>query len=282
MIIIRSISEMQAYALRKRRQGLSIGFIPTLGALHEGHLSLLSQARAKNDLTVVSIFVNPLQFGPKEDFKRYPRTEKKDLNLLKAAPTDVVFIPTPQDMYGDSFSTHVRLEGALTTFWEGASRPGHFDGVATVVAKLFSIVQPTRAYFGKKDYQQLRVIQRMTEDLNFPVQIVSCRTLREADGLAMSSRNRYLSSKEREEAVKLYQSLYLGRELIEQAAMKKSQQIIGRLTQVLSSIPKSRIDYIAVADPLTLEPQKVVRRPVWLAVAVRIGTTRLIDNVVVA
>ena len=279
MKIIRSVADMQAYALHKRQKKFRIGCVPTMGALHAGHLALVDHSRTQNEVTVVSIFVNPLQFGPREDLKRYPRTEARDLRLLRKEFADVVFIPEARDMYDAAFSTRVQLRGSLTELWEGAVRPGHFDGVATVVAKLFSIAQPARAYFGQKDYQQLRIIQRMVQDLNLPVEIIPCQTLREADGLAMSSRNRYLSSKEREEAVKLHQALYLGRELIEQKVMKNPAQLVRRLTQILSTIPKSKVDYVAVADPITLEPQKTIRRPVWLAAAVRIGKTRLIDNV---
>ena len=280
MKVIRSLKEMQSYALHKRGQGRSLGFVPTMGALHEGHVALVTQARRENDLTIVSIFVNPLQFGPKEDFRRYPRTEARDLRLLRDT-ADVVFIPSAPEMYPAGFTTQVDVRGSLGSLWEAASRPGHFNGVATVVAKLFALVLPTRAYFGQKDYQQLRVIQRMTADLNLPVQIIPCRTLRESDGLAMSSRNRYLSAREREEAVKIQQALYLGEELIVQQAMKKPEQIVRRLTQILAAIPKSRVDYVAVADPLTLEPLKTLRRPLLLAAAVRIGKTRLIDNVII-
>ena len=281
MKVIRSIAEMQAYARHKQRKGFRIGFVPTMGALHAGHLSLTRLSAVENDVTVVSIFVNPLQFGPKEDFRRYPRTEAADLRALRDTPTDVVFMPSAKEMYPNGFATRIQIGGALTTRWEGAHRPGHFDGVATVVAKLFDAVQPTRAYFGRKDYQQLRVIQRMAADLNLPVQVVPCPTVREADGLAMSSRNRYLSAKERDEAVKLYQALYLGQELITQKVMRKPEQLVKRLTTVLKGIPKSRVDYVAVADPETLEPLKKLQRPVWLAVAVHVGATRLIDNIVI-
>jgi pantoate--beta-alanine ligase len=281
MKIIRSVADMQAYALHKRQKNISIGFVPTMGALHAGHLSLVSQSQAKNDVTVVSIFVNPLQFGPKEDLKRYPRTEARDLQALRKEFVNVVFIPKATAMYDATFSTHVHIKGSLGSLWDGAARPGHFDGVATVVAKLFSIVQPSRAYFGEKDFQQLRIIQRLAHDLNLPIEIVPCKTLREPDGLAMSSRNRYLTPKEREEAVKLHQALYLGQELISQKIMKNPEQLIHRLTQILLGIPKAKVDYVAVADPITLEPQKKIQRPVWLAVAVRIGKTRLIDNRVI-
>lgn len=281
MKIIRTVKEMQLFSRRARTQRLEIGFVPTMGALHDGHVALATRSKAECDLTVVSIFVNPLQFGPKEDFRRYPRTEKADIAMLQKAGVDVAFIPTVTEIFPQGFQTQVRV-GALASRWEGAARPGHFDGVATIVAKLFGAVGPDRAYFGQKDFQQLRVIERMTADLSLPIQIVRCETVREADGLARSSRNRYLSPREREEAVKLYQALYLGRELIEQRVMMDASRLSRRLGQVLTTIPKAKVDYIAVADPETLEPQTKIHRPVLLALAVRIGKTRLIDNIVIA
>jgi len=251
-----------------------------MGALHEGHLSLVKRARRENDVVVASIFVNPLQFGPKEDFKKYPRTLTKDLTLLKWEKTDVVFTPTAQAMYPEGYEAKIRVP-SLDTILEGAIRPGHFQGVATVVAKLFNIVQPSRAYFGQKDVQQVRVIERMIKDLNLPVRLVACRTVREKDGLACSSRNRYLSPKERDEAVKIYQALFLGRELVSEKIMLRSGQLIKRLNQIFSKIPKSKVDYIAVVDPETLAPMQKIRRPALLAAAVRIGKTRLIDNIII-
>jgi pantoate--beta-alanine ligase len=252
-----------------------------MGALHEGHIALVRRARRENDVVVVSIFVNPLQFGPKEDFKKYPRTIARDLALLKAEKVDIVFTPTAQAIYPEGFATRIRVP-SLDAILEGASRPGHFQGVATVVLKLFNMVQPTRAYFGEKDYQQVRVIRRMIEDLNCPVRLVACPTVRESDGLAMSSRNRYLSKKEREEAVKIHQTLFLGRELVSGKIMLNSRQLIRRLTQVLAKIPHSKVDYLAVVDPETLESMNKIRRPAILAAAVRIGKTRLIDNIVIS
>jgi pantoate--beta-alanine ligase len=278
--IIHSVSEMQSWASRVQGQRFSVGFVPTMGALHEGHLALVRRARRENDAVVVSIFVNPLQFGPKEDFKKYPRTLAKDLKLLQKEKTSVVFVPSASMMYPAGTSAKVSVP-ALDHALEGAARPGHFDGVATVVAKFFHIVQPTRAYFGQKDYQQVRVIDRMIKDLNMPVHLVACATVREVDGLAYSSRNRYLSNREREEAVKIYQALFLGRELVSEKIMKKPAQIVKRLHQIFARIPKCKVDYIALADPETLEPLKKIRRPALLAVAVRIGRTRLIDNIVI-
>jgi len=281
MKIIESVSAMQAFAYKTRRQGHTIGFVPTMGALHEGHASLVHRARLENDVVVVSIFVNPLQFGPKEDFRKYPRTAARDLALLKAEKADVVFVPTVQSMYPAGFATRIRVP-SLDAILEGASRPGHFQGVATVVLKLFNMVQPTRAYFGEKDYQQVRVIRRMIDDLNCSVRLVACPTVREPDGLAISSRNRYLSKKEREEAVKIHQVLFLGRELVSEKIMLDSRQLIRRLSQILAKIPGSKIDYIEVVDPETLEPMQKIRRPAILAAAVRIGKTRLIDNIIIS
>jgi pantoate--beta-alanine ligase len=281
MKTITSIAEMKATVHKFKQGNKSIGFVPTMGALHEGHLSLVRRARRENDQVVVSIFVNPLQFGPKEDYKRYPRTLKRDLELLKQERVDFVFTPSVVEMFPPGFSTHVGVPAYAQTL-DGPFRPGHFRGVVTVVAKLFAIVRPTRAYFGEKDYQQCRIIDRMVQDLDIPVRVVVCPTVRESDGLAASSRNRYLSSKERDEAVKLYQALYLGRELIEQKIMLDSQRLEKRLKQVLSHIPRSRVDYISVVDPLSLEPMKRIHRPALLAAAIWIGKTRLIDNVIIS
>ena len=281
MKVISSISEMQSWALNARRQGWSLGFVPTMGALHHGHRSLVQRARRENDAVIVSIFVNPLQFGPKEDFKKYPRTFAKDLALLKNEKVDIVFAPTAQAMYPEGCSTTLRVP-SLDGILEGAVRPGHFQGVATVVAKLFHIVQPTRAYFGEKDFQQVRVIDRMIKDLNWPVRLVACPTVRDPDGLASSSRNRYLSPREREEAVKIYQALFLGRELVAEKIMRKPDKLIKRVSQIFSKIPKGKVDYLVIVDPETLEPMKKIRRPALLAVAVRIGKTRLIDNIIIS
>ena len=280
MKIIESVHAMQSLALDLRRRGKSVGFVPTMGALHAGHASLVQRARRENDVVVASVFVNPLQFGPKEDFKIYPRTTTRDLDLLKKERADIVFMPSAAAMYPEGFSTRIRVP-ALDVVLEGVFRPGHFQGVATVVAKLLNIVQPSRAYFGDKDYQQVRVIRRMIEDLNIPVRVIACATVREKDGLAMSSRNRYLLKTEREEAVKIHQALFLGRELVVGKIMLEPRSLTKRLAQIFAKIPTCKIDYIAVADPETLEPMKRIRRPALLAVAVRIGKTRLIDNIII-
>src|SRR4029077_9469581 len=272
MKILHSIADMKTTALKLKHGKKSVGFVPTMGALHEGHRTLIQRARHENDHVVVSLFVNPLQFGPKEDFKRYPRNLKQDLRVLKEEKVDTVFVPSVSEMYPEGFSTSVDVSGLTATLC-GPFRPGHFRGVATVVAKLFQIVQPSRAYFGEKDYQQIRVIHRMVQDLQMPLRGVDCTMLREPDGLAYSSRNRLLSSREREEAVKLYQALYLGRELVEQRIMTDSHQLEKRLRVILSRIPKSRIDYISVVDPMSLAPMRKIHRPALLAAALWIGKT---------
>jgi pantoate--beta-alanine ligase len=281
MKIIHSLSEMKSAIHKLKQRKASIGFVPTMGALHEGHRSLVRHARGENDQVVVSIFVNPLQFGPKEDFKRYPRTPQQDLTLLKKERVDILFMPSAAQMMPADASTVVEVP-AFDQALCAPFRPGHFRGMATVVAKLFEIVQPSRAYFGQKDYQQCRVIDRMVKDLQMPVRVVISPTVREEDGLACSSRNRYLSKQERDEAVKLYQALYLGRELIEQKIMLDSGRLAKRLKQILSQIPRSRVDYISVVDPVTLAPMKRAHRPALLAIALWIGKTRLIDNVVIS
>jgi pantoate--beta-alanine ligase len=273
---------MKAFVQKAEQAKKTIGFVPTMGALHAGHRSLIRRAKRETDWVVVSIFVNPMQFGPKEDFKKYPRTPKPDLATLKQEKVDAVFIPSAAQIYPTGFATHVGVPALSRDILDGPFRPGHFKGVATVVAKLLNIVAPSRAYFGEKDYQQCRVISKMVQDLNMPVRVVVCPTVREADGLAVSSRNRYLSRKERDEAVKLYQALYLGRELIEQKIMLDSTRLEKRLKQVLGKIPKSKIDYISVVDPVTLEPMKRIHRPAVLAAAIWIGKTRLIDNVIIS
>ena len=225
--------------------------------------------------------MNPLQFGPKEDFRKYPRTLAKDLALLKKEKVDIVFLPNAAAMYPKGFDVNIRVP-SLDAILEGAIRPGHFQGVATVVAKLLSIVKPSRAYFGQKDYQQVRVIERVIKDLNMPVHLVVCATIREKDGLACSSRNRYLSVRDREEAVKIYQALFLGRELVSEKIMTTSDQLIRRLHQVFAKIPKSKVDYVAVVNPETFEPMTKIHRPALLLAAVRIGKTRLIDNIIIS
>jgi pantoate--beta-alanine ligase len=257
-----------------------IGLVPTMGALHEGHLSLVRHARAADDVVAVSIFVNPTQFGPSEDFARYPRDPDRDLALLREVGTDLVFMPPVEEVYPQGFDTYVEV-GRLTQVLEGASRPGHFRGVATVVAKLFNIVQPDRAYFGQKDAQQLAVIRRLTRDLDLPVEVVGLPTVREPDGLAMSSRNVYLSPEERKAALVLYRSLEAAQELW-RSGVRDAALIRRRMNEVLAGPAAgglARVDYVSVADSETLEELETVDGPALVSLAVRIGKTRLIDNV---
>ncbi len=277
MQVIEKVTQMQSLASRWWREGLSIGFVPTMGALHEGHLSLVREARKHHDRVVVSIFVNPLQFGPKEDYSRYPRTFEQDKVLLEREGVDVLFYPSVEELYPEGFETYVIVE-KLPEHLCGLSRPGHFRGVTTVVAKLFHIVMPHEAYFGKKDYQQYRIIERMVRDLNMPVRITPMPIVREADGLAMSSRNRYLSPAEREKALVLFRTLQLAEELIQ-----KGEREVLVLTDklkafIMREVPEARIDYVSFVDAFTLEDVSHLRGHVLLALAVFIGSTRLIDN----
>lgn len=260
---------------------VSVGFMPTLGFIHEGHLSLIARARQECGIVVVSIFVNPLQFGQNEDFDKYPRDLERDLALCRDAGVDFVFAPSEAEMYPSPFKTKVTVAG-ITEVMCGASRPGHFDGVATVVAKLLNIVQPDRAYFGMKDAQQVAVIQQMADDLNMPVEIVPCPTLREADGLAMSSRNVYLNPEERKQALVLSQSLELAEQLLEEPGMTP-QELIRRVKEQIRTAPLAVIDYVDLRtypslEPVTEKSQLDGSVPILLALAVKFGRTRLIDN----
>ncbi|WP_253256536.1 MULTISPECIES: pantoate--beta-alanine ligase [unclassified Neomoorella] len=259
-----------------RQQGKSIGLVPTMGYLHEGHLTLARTAREQNDVVIMSIFVNPTQFGPGEDLERYPRDLERDQKLAAAAGVDAIFAPAVAEMYPPGYATYVQVEG-LTEVLCGASRPGHFRGVATVVSKLFNIVQPDRAYFGLKDYQQAVVIKRLVRDLNFPVDIITVPTVRESDGLALSSRNKYLSPEERQSALSLYRALNIGADLI-RSGERRAAVVREAMAQEILSRPGTRIDYVAVNDAETLEPLDEIKGRVLLALAVWVGNTRLIDN----
>ena len=266
-------------AMRAARAALpgSVGLVPTMGYLHEGHMSLVRGARADNDHVAVSIFVNPTQFGPNEDFAAYPRDTDRDLALLRDAGVDLVFMPTVEAMYPPGAMTYVD-PGPVSQHLEGQFRPGHFRGVATIVLKLFEIVRPTRAYFGRKDAQQLVVIKAMVRDLDVDVEIVPMPTVREPDGLAMSSRNVYLSPEERQAALVLSQALSLAQEMWERG-LRDGDEYRERLRALIESEPLARIDYVSVADPETLEELDRIGGPALVSLAVRIGRTRLIDNV---
>jgi pantoate--beta-alanine ligase len=276
MIVVRGMAE-----LRRARTGLPspLGLVPTMGYLHDGHLSLVRRARAECASVVVSIFVNPTQFGPSEDLDAYPRDTERDLRLLEAAEVDLLWTPPAEEMYPEAFQTWVTVE-KLTRGLEGRHRPGHFRGVATVVTKLFNAVQPDRAYFGQKDAQQAIVVRRMVRDLAFPVQVVVCPTVREPDGLAMSSRNSYLSPEERKAATVLYRALLAAMEAYE-AGQRDAQALRVRMEEVLASEPLARPQYVSVADPETLDELSGPVRRALCSMAVFVGTTRLIDNLVI-
>jgi pantoate--beta-alanine ligase len=273
LTIVKTIPEIRA--LRQKFSG-TVGFVPTMGYLHEGHLALVKQASIENSAVIVSIYVNPTQFGPREDFGAYPRELNRDLELLRGEGVDIVFVPSDEEMYPPEFSSWVDVE-KVTERLEGASRPGHFRGVATVVAKLFNIVQPSRAYFGQKDAQQAVVIKRMVADLNMGIEIVIVPTIRESDGLAMSSRNIYLSPRERQAATILFKALTLAWQL-RRGGEKDAGKIRWQMTSLIQKEPLARIDYVSIADAETLEELSLIDRPALASLAVGIGKTRLIDN----
>ncbi|MCG2709820.1 MAG: pantoate--beta-alanine ligase [Thermodesulfovibrionales bacterium] len=261
--------------------GRSIGFVPTMGALHEGHLSLIKRSKDENDVTVVSIFVNPLQFGQSEDFQQYPRDTDGDVASLRKAEADVLFMPDASSIYHKGFSTHIKVD-MISEKLCGAFRPGHFSGVATIVAKLFNIVSPARAYFGQKDFQQALIIKKVAKDLDMPVDIIVSPTIREHDGLAMSSRNLYLSEEERKAAAVIYRCLAQTSEMIKSGIINNKEQIKGFMKEKLSEEPLvTEIQYASVYDPGTLDELEVVEKEVLLAVALNIGGVRLIDNIFV-
>jgi pantoate--beta-alanine ligase len=273
MQVVRTIAEIRALS---RKLSGTVGFVPTMGYLHEGHLALVKQARRENSTVIVSIYVNPAQFGPREDFGAYPRDLDRDLQLLRQEGTDIVFVPLDDELYPPGFASWVHVE-RVTERLEGASRPGHFRGVATIVAKLFDIVQPARAYFGQKDAQQVVVIKRMVADLNMDLEVVIVPTIRESDGLAMSSRNIYLSPKERRAATILFKALRLAHRL-RRNGENDAEQIRGQMVALIQEEPLACIDYVSIADAETLEELNLLDRPALASLAVRIGKTRLIDN----
>ncbi len=276
MRIYEEISKIRETVRAWKQDGLTIGFVPTMGYLHEGHRSLIDTARRENDRVVVSIFVNPMQFGPSEDFASYPRDLEQDAGLCEDAGVDVIFHPTAEEMYTDGFCSYVDMNG-LTTELCGKSRPTHFRGVQTVVLKLFNIVTPDRAYFGQKDAQQLAVIKRMVTDLNVGTEIVGCPIIREKDGLAKSSRNTYLNEEERKAALILHKSLEVGKALLE-SGETDAAAVKAAITAELETEPLAKIDYVDVVDFDTVTPVEKTEGPVLVAIAVYIGKTRLIDN----
>lgn len=278
MRLVQTIAEVRAAVRAARAAGKRIGFVPTMGYLHEGHLALMRAAREACDFVVVSIFVNPTQFGPNEDFARYPRDLERDGALCATVPVDLIFHPTVEEMYPQPFQTSVRLTG-LTEFLCGASRPGHFEGVATVVTKLFNIVQPDQAFFGQKDAQQVAVIQRMVLDLNMDLTIVPVPTVREADGLAMSSRNTYLTPEERQAALVLSRSLRMALERV-QGGQRDMAALRAEMRAMIAAEPRAEIDYVEIVDQATLQPVDRLDAPALAALAVRFGKTRLIDNAI--
>jgi pantoate--beta-alanine ligase len=277
MQVITTVQDMLTVRA-SRAASPSSGLVPTMGYLHAGHLALLRQARAENDFLLASIFVNPTQFGPHEDLARYPRDLPRDLQLLEDCGVDVVFTPEPEDMYPTSFATFVEPHGPLATAAEGTSRPGHFRGVATIVLKLFQIMRPQRAYFGQKDAQQVAVISRMVEDLNLPITLRICPTMRERDGLAMSSRNVYLNPGERTAALSLYGALQAGQEVFESQPPVEPARVIKVMREVIAREPLAVLDYADIRDPHTFVPLETLQAPALLLLAASVGKTRLIDN----
>ncbi len=276
-IVVSTVAELRQAVAVARAHGKRVGLVPTMGALHEGHLSLVRASQAECPLTVVTIFVNPSQFGPGEDFQRYPRTLQADLDALRSCGGEIlVFVPAADGVYPPGYATWVEV-GDVTELWEGQCRPGHFRGVATIVLKLFNMAGADVAYFGQKDYQQALVIRRMVDDLNVPIEVHVCPTVREPDGLAMSSRNAYLDPEARQHALALWKSLRLAEELVQQG-QRDAAAIRERMRELIQTAPDAHIDYIALADPETLAPVQQIEGQTLAALAVRIGGTRLIDN----
>lgn len=277
MKILNTINDIRIAIKEARKNGKTIGFVPTMGYLHEGHLSLVKRAKEENDLVVVSIFVNPTQFGEGEDLETYPRDLERDSNLVKSVGADIVFAPSVEEMYTPGASTYVEIAGDITAKLCGSSRPGHFKGVTTIVTKLFNIVTPDKAYFGQKDAQQVAVIEQMVRDLCFGVEIVPCPIVREEDGLAMSSRNTYLSSEERKSATILSIALARAEEMI-RSGERNASKIRVIINEKIKSEPFAEIDYIEIVNARTLEAVEEVKGDILIALAVKIGKTRLIDN----
>ncbi|MCX7749757.1 MAG: pantoate--beta-alanine ligase [Clostridia bacterium] len=279
MRVIECIKDLKAVVRTQKRQNRSVGFVPTMGYLHEGHLSLVKMSVRDNDMTIMSIFVNPTQFGANEDFDKYPRDMDRDMKLAEMAGVDIIFAPTVKEMYPDGYKTYVEVED-ITKVLCGKSRPGHFRGVTTVVAKLFNIVEPEKAYFGQKDAQQITVIKKMVKDLHMNLEVITCPIIREEDGLAMSSRNVYLSNEERKAAVILSKSLFEAEKIVLDGEKRKSK-VMEHLVKRIHSEPLAKIDYIEIVDSDDLKEVEVLEKNTLIAVAVKFGNTRLIDNVLV-
>ena len=280
MHTLTSAAEVTAVSKEARRAGKRIGFVPTMGALHEGHLSLVRTARAQSDVVIASVFINPTQFGPNEDFSRYPRNPERDSAMLAAEKTDYLFMPATEEMYPPGAPSWVTVEG-LSEKLDGRSRPGHFRGVTTVVAKLFNIVQPDFTFFGQKDAAQVAIVSKMVRDLNFDIRIVVCPIVRESDGLAMSSRNAYLTPEQRKQATVLYRALMRVQSLVDRGEPSAARLLVAG-TQVVAEEPAVKVDYFEIVDSATLDPVADVSRGALIAVAAYVGNTRLIDNIVVS
>ncbi|HIC91479.1 MAG TPA: pantoate--beta-alanine ligase [Syntrophaceae bacterium] len=276
MQVIQSVGQMQQFSENMRTQGKKIAFVPTMGFLHEGHLSLIDYGRKNADVLIISVFVNPTQFGEGEDFQEYPRDLVRDCEIARKARVDVVFVPEVLEMYPKDFQTYVTVE-SLSQPLCGAFRPGHFRGVTTVVAKLFNIVKPHIAIFGKKDFQQWVIIRKMVKDLNLDIEVIGLPTVREHDGLAMSSRNSYLTKEERDSALSLYQSLNMAKDMVASGERNVSQ-IVCKIKDFILSKPYTKIEYVKICSPDTLEDMETLEDKALLAMAVKIGKTRLIDN----
>ena len=279
MKIVSSVEEVRNQVKEWRKQGLTVGLVPTMGYLHEGHQSLIKASVENNDRTVVSVFVNPIQFGPNEDLATYPRDLDRDSKLCEETGADLIFHPEKENMYDDDFCTYIDMD-SVTKNLCGKTRPTHFRGVCTVVGKLFNIVAPDRAYFGQKDAQQLAVIRRMVRDLNFDLEIVGCPIIREDDGLAKSSRNTYLSEDERKAALVLSRSLKEGKALIE-SGETDAKKVVDSIRKVIETEPLAKIDYVEAVDFDTIEPIETIKNNTLVAIAVYIGKTRLIDNIII-
>lgn len=280
MIITTTIKEVRDQIKEWKKQGLTVGLVPTMGYLHEGHASLVKESVKQCDKTVVSVFVNPTQFGPNEDLSTYPRDFEHDCSLLEDNKCDLVFHPDAKEMYNDDFSTFVEVQSEMPKQLCGKTRPIHFRGVCTVVSKLLNIVTPDKAFFGQKDAQQLAIIRHMVQDLSMGVEIVGCPIVREEDGLAKSSRNVYLNEEERKAALILSKSIFLGKKLVSDGETN-AEKIVSEMTKLIESEPLARIDYVSAVDGITMMPITTVKNPSLFAMAVYIGKTRLIDNFIV-